>query len=95
MMCKINDKMMDRSQILLDSCYLFFVIYVTVVLTCPSFLEVFGVVVLSESHIESLRPSESETPLILGPAGKILFITKEKAVQKAHQAAGVLPHFST
>jgi len=54
------------------------------VLTCPIVLEVFGVVVLSESRIESLWPSERETPLILGPAGEILLITKEKAVQKAH-----------
>lgn len=70
-----------------------FVIYVT--LTCPSFLEVFRVVILSERHIESLRPRGSEAPLILGPAGKILLITEEKAVQKTHQAAGVLPHFTT
>lgn len=67
----------------------------TVLFTCPSVLEVFGVVVLSESHIESLRPLESETPLTLGPAGEILLITEEKAVQKAHQAAGVLPRFTT
>lgn len=64
-------------------------------LTCPSFLEVFVVVVLSESLIESLWPNESETPLILGPAGKIFLITEQKAVQKAHQATGVLPHFTT
>lgn len=64
-------------------------------MTCPSFLEVFDVVLLSKSRVESLRPGESETPLILGPAGEILFITEETAVQKAHQAAGVLPHFTT
>lgn len=83
-----------------SSCYppLFFhmhVICMTVLSTCPSFLEVFGVVVLSESHIERLRPSESETPLLLGPAGKIPLIPEEMAVQKAHQSAGVLPHFTT
>ncbi len=67
--------------------------YVSV--TCPSFLEVFAVVALSESHIESLRPSEGEAPLILGPAGKILVVTEEMAIQKAHEAAGVVPHFTT
>lgn len=57
-----------------------YVIYVTVVFTCPKFLEVFYAVVLGESHTESLWPSESETPVMLRPAGKILIITKEKAV---------------
>lgn len=55
----------------------------------------FGIVVLSESHVESLRPSESEAPLILGPAGEIFLVAEEDTVQKAHQAAGVLPHFAT
>lgn len=63
-------------------------------LTYPTFLEVFCVVVFSKSHVESLRPSKSETPLLLGPADKIFFITKKTAVQKAHQVAGVLPHFT-
>lgn len=67
----------------------------SVCVTCPSFLEVFDVVLLSKSRVENLRLGESETPLILGPAGEILFITEETAVQKAHQATGVLPHFTT
>lgn len=67
----------------------------TVMLTCPTFLEVFGVIVLSESHVESLRPSKSEAPLLLGPASKIFFITKKTVVQKAHQVAGVLPNVTT
>lgn len=64
-------------------------------LTCPSVSKVFVVVVLSESHIESLWPSERKIPFILGPAGEVLLITQEKTVQKAHQAAGVLPHVTT
>lgn len=63
-------------------------------LTYTTFLEVFRIIVLSESHVESLRPSKSETPLLLGPADKIFFITKKTAVQKAQQVAGVLPHFT-
>lgn len=55
----------------------------------------FGVVVLSESHVEGLRATESETPLTPGPACKIPLITEKGAVQKGHQGAGVLPHFST
>lgn len=68
---------------------------VTLVLTCPSFPEMFDIVVLCENRVERLRPSASEAPLLVGPAGKILFITKENAIQKAHQVAGVLPHFTT
>lgn len=72
---------------------LMFAIYT--ILTCPSFLEVFHVVILGERHVEILWLSESEAPLILGPPGKILLITKEDAVQKTHQTAGVLPDFTT
>lgn len=71
-----------------------FVIYVT--LTCPSFLEVFDVVIPSKSlHVESLWQSEGKAPLTLGPAGQVLLITQEIAIQKTHHTAGVLPHFTT
>lgn len=65
------------------------------ILTCPSFLEMFRVVIFCEHHVEILWLSESEAPLILGPPGKILLITEEEAVQKTHQTAGVLPDFTT
>lgn len=58
-------------------------------------MKVFGVVLLSDSHIESLWMRESEIPLIPGPAGKLLFITEGNAIKEAYQIAGVLPHFTT
>ena len=64
-------------------------------LTCPSFLEVFGIVILCNGFIETLGLSKPEAPLTLGPAGEILLIAEEQAIQKAHYIAGVLPHFTT
>lgn len=61
-----------------------YVIYETVMLTCHSVLEMFWEAVVGERHIERLRPSERETPLILGPVGKIRLISKELAIMEAH-----------
>lgn len=66
-----------------------------VTLTCPSVLEVLGVVILREFHVEILWLRKRKVPLRLGPAAEILLITKEKAVQETHQVTGVLPHFTT
>lgn len=63
--------------------------------TCPVFFEAFDVVILSECLIERLWLCKSEAKLILGPFGKITLITKKKVIQETHQAAGVLPYFTT
>lgn len=63
--------------------------------TCPGLFEAFDVVVLSDCLVERLWLSKSKAKLILGPFGEITFITKKKVIQEAHQAAGVLPYFTT
>lgn len=63
--------------------------------TCPGFFEAFDVVILSDCLIERLWLSKSEAKLILGPFGKITLITKKVVIQETHQAAGVLPYFTT
>lgn len=55
----------------------------------------FDVVILSDCLIERLWLSKSEAKLILGPIDKITLITKKKVIQETHQAAGVLPYFTT
>lgn len=68
---------------------------IDVMLTCPGFFQVVDVVILSELLIEWLWLSKSEAKLILGPFGEIILITKKMVVQETHQAAGVLPYFTT
>lgn len=64
-------------------------------LTCPSFFEVFDVEILSDGLVERLWPNKSESELILGPFDQIPLITKKKVIQKTHQAAAILPNFPT
>lgn len=63
--------------------------------TCPSFFEVFDVEILSDGLVERLWPNKSEAELILGPFDQIPLITKKKVIQKTHQAAAILPNFTT
>lgn len=92
--------MLDRRRMSFQTwhhiCLCPYLFYEAVESTCPCFAEVFGVAVFSEGQIKCLRPVEGELPLIpLSPAGQIPLITKEMAIQKAHQVAGELPHFTT
>lgn len=64
-------------------------------LTCPRFFEVFDVVILCDWLVERLWLSKSEAKLILGPFDKITLIAKKEVIQETHQAAGVLPYFTT
>lgn len=66
-----------------------------VTLTCPGVLEVLGVIIPRESHVEILWLRKRKVPLSLGPAAEILLIAKEKAIQETHQVTGVFPHFTT
>lgn len=73
----------------------FYAAVINVLSTCPGFFEVFDVEILSGGLVERLRPNKSEAELILGPFDQILLIAKKKVVQKTHQAAAILPNFTT
>ena len=67
----------------------------TDVCTCPCAVEVFPVVVFSYGQNKCMWPGESKVPLCLSPGAKVLFISKELSIQKAHQVFWEVPHLPT
>lgn len=55
-------------------------------------MQVFGVTLLSQSCVKSLRAVEGEGPVFLCPAVELLLITQNIPVHGAHNIPRTLPH---